>query len=204
MDKSVSSLNKTLNQDKWWQAFVDTKAIIEPVTFGVQSAGSDDAILVSVSPNGKTESSTGSASKADFVLAAKPDQWEKFFAKDPQSPYTSFVGLQGMNIKQEGVGIQGDAVKFAQYGHLATRLLEVLRDGIHGPIQEYEQEQTDEDVLTGKYVYLKDIPTWGRCKVFYETSGSGKQEIVFLHTAGSDRLANIPKFDNVDMWTDSL
>jgi pimeloyl-ACP methyl ester carboxylesterase len=27
---------------------------------------------------------------------------------------------------------------------------------------------------------------WGRCKVFYEYSGEGKQPIVFLHTAGSD------------------
>jgi hypothetical protein len=94
METSVASLNKALNADSWWQAFVDTKAIIEPITFGVQSAGSDDAVLVSVSPGAKTNVSTGSPSKADFTLAARPEQWEKFFAKDPKAPYTSFVGLQ--------------------------------------------------------------------------------------------------------------
>lgn len=41
-----------------------------------------------------------------------------------------------MNIVQEGVGVQGDQIKFAQYGHLATRFLELLRDGLHGPMQE--------------------------------------------------------------------
>jgi hypothetical protein len=94
MEKLVPSLNRTLNSDSWWQAFINTKAIIEPVTFGVQSAGSSDAVLVSVSPGAKTNVTTGNPSKADFVLAAEPEQWEKFFTKDPKAPYTSFVGLQ--------------------------------------------------------------------------------------------------------------
>lgn len=94
MEKSVVSLNKTLNSDSLWQAFINTKAIIELVTFGVQSTGSNDEVMVSVSPGAKTNVTTGNPSKADFVLAAKPEQWEKFFAKDPKAPYTSFVGLQ--------------------------------------------------------------------------------------------------------------
>ncbi len=94
MSKAVDSLDKILNNDAQWQAFVDTKAIIEPVTMGVQSTGGDEAILVSVSPDAKTSSSTGSSDKADFTLRAQPQQWEKFFAADPVAPYTSFVGLQ--------------------------------------------------------------------------------------------------------------
>ena len=95
MEKSVSSLQKTLDGDKQWQAFIDTSAIVEPVTMGVQSTGGeDDAILVNVSPGAKTKVSTGSTSKADFALAAQPQQWEKFFDADPKAPYTSFVGLQ--------------------------------------------------------------------------------------------------------------
>jgi hypothetical protein len=94
MEKSVSGLDKALNSDSWWQAFVDTKAIIEPVTFGVQSAGSNDAVLVSVGPGAKPNVTTGNPSTADFTLSAKPEQWEKFFDKDPKAPYTSFVGLQ--------------------------------------------------------------------------------------------------------------
>lgn len=185
MSKAVKSLQKTLDSDRWWQGFVNTNAIVEPVQFGVQSVGSDEAILVGVEPKAITKVSTGSPSKADFVLSAKPEQWAKFFEADPQAPYTSFVGLQGMNIKQEGVGIQGNEVKFAQYGHLATRLLELLRDGLHGPMKEEVQEETDEDHITGRYVYISP-PEWGRSKVFVETAGNGPQEIVFCHTAGSD------------------
>lgn len=185
MSTAVASLNKQLNNDKQWQAFIDTKAIIEPVTIGVQSAGGDEAILVRVEANSKTSSSTGSPSNADFTLVANPDQWQRFFDSAPVAPYTSFVGLQGMNIKQEGVGVQGDSVKFAQYAHLATRLLELLREGQNGPVKQDIQPEMDQDHITGKYIYI-NAPLWGRSKIFYETSGNGPQQIVFLHTAGSD------------------
>ncbi|KAK6088101.1 hydrolase protein [Seiridium cupressi] len=175
----------TLDKDLQWQAFIDTKAIIEPVTMGVQSLGGNDAILVKVEPSAKTSAWTGSADEADFTMRAKAEQWENFFDANPRAPYTSFVGLQGMNIKQEGVGVHGDQVRFAQYGHLGTRLLEVLREGLHGPIKELEQDAPEEDHIVGKYIYL-ECPVWGRTKIFYEKSGSGPQEIVFCHTADSD------------------
>ena len=94
MSKAVSSLNKILNNDPQWQAFIDTKAIVEPVTMGVQSTGGEEAILVTISSGAKTSTTTGSSDKADFTLRAQPEQWEKFFAADPMAPYTSFVGLQ--------------------------------------------------------------------------------------------------------------
>lgn len=94
MSKSVSSLNKILNSDPQWQAFIDTKAIVEPVSMGVESTGGDEAIIVSIDSGSKTSVTTGHSSKADFTLRAKPEQWEKFFAADPVAPYTSFVGLQ--------------------------------------------------------------------------------------------------------------
>lgn len=90
-----------------------------------------------------------------------------------------------MNIKQEGVGVVGNQVRFAQYGHLATRLLEVLREGLHGPIPEEHQDEPTEDHIIGRYKYI-DTPVWGRTKLFYETSGTGPIPIVFCHTAGSD------------------
>jgi putative sterol carrier protein len=93
LSKSVSSLQKILDNDKQWQAFVDTKAIIEPVTIGVASKGGD-AVLVNVDSGSRTKVSTGSASKADFTLSAHGEQWAKFFDADPKSPYQSFVGLQ--------------------------------------------------------------------------------------------------------------
>lgn len=90
-----------------------------------------------------------------------------------------------MNIKQEGVGIQGDETRFAQYGHLATRLLELLREGQHGLMKEEQQEEQTEDHITGRYIFI-DAPVWGRTKIFVETAGDGSTPIVFLHTAGSD------------------
>lgn len=47
------------------------------------------------------------------------------------------------------------------------------------------QPEMDEDHIVGRYIYVSP-PVWGRTKVFYEKSGTGPQEIVFLHTAGSD------------------
>jgi pimeloyl-ACP methyl ester carboxylesterase len=91
----------------------------------------------------------------------------------------------GMNIKQEGIEVQGDQTAWAQFAHVWRRVLELARDAHCGPIKEDEQPEDDKDHLTGRYVYL-EAPVWGRVKTFYETSGEGKQQIVFLHTAGSD------------------
>lgn len=93
MSKSVSSLQKTLDHDIQWQAFINTKAIIDPITLGVASAGGD-AILVLVTPGANTSVSSGDASKADFTLVALGEQWERFFQADPEAPFQSFVGLQ--------------------------------------------------------------------------------------------------------------
>lgn len=90
-----------------------------------------------------------------------------------------------MNIVQDGAGVHGDHDKYSQFAHLTTRLLELIREGLHGPLAQDKQTESDEDHLTGKYVYIEP-PVWGKSKVFYETSGTGPQEIVFLHTAGSD------------------
>lgn len=185
MSTSVKGLQKLVDNDAWWQGFLQTNAIIEPVTFGIQSVETNEAILIGLDKGGVSKVNTGPPSQAAFTLVAKGEQWAKFFEADPKAPYTSFVGLQGMNIKQEGVGIQGDQVRFAQYGHFATRALELLRDGLHGPMKEDDQEESDEDHIAGRYIYINP-PVWGRSKTFVESSGNGPQEIVFCHTAGSD------------------
>ncbi|KAL4941981.1 hypothetical protein BDV06DRAFT_193297 [Aspergillus oleicola] len=182
---SFANLKNILNHDRQWQAFINTEAISSPVTIGLQSTGSDQVILVIIEPGSRTSVFCGSSDAADFVLVAQPSHWEKLFSANPQAPYTCFVGIQGMNIVQDGAGIRGDRLKYSQYAHLTTRLLELIREGLHGPIPVDDQEEIDEDHITGKYVII-DPPVWGKTKVFYETSGTGPQEIVFLHTAGSD------------------
>lgn len=94
MSTSVSTLNQNPNADRQWQAFVVTKAIIEPATMDAQSTGSDEPILATVTRNCWTTSTDGSLSKADFVLVAQTEQWENLLSKDPVAPYPSFVGLQ--------------------------------------------------------------------------------------------------------------
>ncbi|KAJ0418927.1 Alpha/Beta hydrolase protein [Aspergillus carlsbadensis] len=138
---ALKKLNHLLDNDPQWQAFIHTEGIHNPVTMGIHSTGSDDAIIVSVEPSSRTTVSTGRSSQADFALVAQPEHWESFFSESPKAPFTSFVGIQ--------------------------------------------VAEADEDHLTGKYAFINP-PVWGKTKVFYKTSGTGPQEIVFLHTAGSD------------------
>ena len=74
---------------------------------------------------------------------------------------------------------------FARWTHVWRRVLELLHDSFAGPTPEDQQDELDEDCIVGRYVYVTS-PLWGKCKIFYEQSGEGDQEIVFLHTAGSD------------------
>lgn len=91
----------------------------------------------------------------------------------------------GMNIKQEGIEVQGSQDAFAHWTHVWRRILELLHDAHAGPTPADDEPDMDEDHIVGRYVYI-NAPVWGKCKVFYEQSGSGDQDIVFLHTAGSD------------------
>lgn len=74
---------------------------------------------------------------------------------------------------------------FARWTHIWRRTLELLHDSFAGPTPEDKQDEPDEDCIVGRYVYVTS-PLWGKCKIFYEQSGEGSQDIVFLHTAGSD------------------
>lgn len=184
LSSALPKVREAMRSDAQFQAFTTSNAIEHPATFGIKSSGSDNTILVTVS-NGKGEVSSGSPKDALFTLSALPEQWSEFFKETPQMPYQSYWGMFGMNIKQEGIEVQGDQTAFAHWTHVWRRTLELLHDAYCGPTPEDEQPEPDEDHLTGRYVYIT-APVWGKAKVFYETSGDGDQEIVFLHTAGSD------------------
>ena len=65
------------------------------------------------------------------------------------------------------------------------RVLELLHDALVGETPAEAEPERDDDAIVGRYAYIT-APVWGRCKCFYEQSGTGSQEILFLHTAGSD------------------
>lgn len=96
------------------------------------------------------------------------------------------------NIKQRGIQVLGSQDDFNRCAHFWRRTLEVLHDAHAGPTPADEPARdvgdnagNDEDHIVGRYVYVT-APLWGRCKLFYEQSGAGKQDVLFLHTAGSD------------------
>lgn len=93
-----------------------------------------------------------------------------------------------MNNKQKGIEIKGDMRAFENHASLWRRGLEILHDTFAGPYLEESQEESDEDAVVGRYVVLSDIPTWGRSKVYYESSGTGSIPIVFLHTYVLSRM----------------
>ncbi|KAJ9642591.1 hypothetical protein H2201_009168 [Coniosporium apollinis] len=183
-DDILSKLSESFNSDSQFLAFTTTQAITKPVTFGIKSSGSDSTILVTVE-KGKGSAKIGRPDEALFTLSALPEQWEQHFQPVPKMPYQSYWGMLGMNIKQEGVEVLGDQVAFAQNAHIWRRTLELLHDAFCGPIKTDEQPEMDEDYIQGNYVYVT-APVWGKCKLYVEHSGQGKQQILFLHTAGSD------------------
>ncbi|PVH70071.1 alpha/beta-hydrolase [Cadophora sp. DSE1049] len=184
LKNAVPKFNNLLLKDPQFQAFADTPEIKSPITFGIKAAGSDNAVLITVN-NKSGVAETGSHKKALFTLSALPGQWQEFFKPVPEMPYQSYWGMFGMNIKQDGIEILGDQLAFNKYAHFWRRALEVMRDAQCGEMRQDSQAEMDEDHIIARYVYI-NTPVWGRCKVFYEASGEGKQQIVFLHTAGSD------------------
>lgn len=184
LHSTLPVFDELINKDPQYNAFVKTPAILHQITFGIGTSTSDNIIIV-VIDNGRCQARVGTAQEASFILLASLKHWEQFFQPIPVAPFQSYWGMFGMNIKQKDIEIQGDQISFTQHTHIWRRVLEVLHDAYCGPMKLDEEPEVDEDHVIGRYVYLT-IPTWGKCKVFYEQSGSGKQDIVFLHTAGAD------------------
>lgn len=86
---AIEKANKAAQDDGQLSAFIDSDAIDSPATFGIKGAGSDNAILTTVS-NGKVNIRTGTTSDAEFTLSALPEQWQEFFKQTPVMPYQSY------------------------------------------------------------------------------------------------------------------
>ncbi|KAF7587257.1 hypothetical protein BBP40_007496 [Aspergillus hancockii] len=168
---ALANFNTATNTNKQLLAFTDSEHQQKDITFAIRSVSSDKTILVSLNrsrgaakhfhPNGTNSS------------------------PHPRSPYQSYWGLFGQNIRQEGVEVIGDQLSFAKYAHIWRTMLEVLHDVYCGPNDVETPEPDDEGFITGRYVYL-NLQNWSRCKIFYEQSGTGKQDIASLHTVGAD------------------
>ena len=185
----LNKFNQTINKDPQFLAFTNTDHISTPITFSIKSIGSDNAILCTFE-QGHGHARVGTYTDGLFSLSALPDQWQNMFKKNPGVPYQSFWALYGQNIRQEGVEVSGDRLAFANYAHVWRSMLDLLHDVYCGPNYALlpptsQEEEEEEDHLMGRYVFV-ETKAWGKCKIFYEQSGTGPIPIVFLHTAGSD------------------
>ncbi|KAJ5731295.1 uncharacterized protein N7483_005803 [Penicillium malachiteum] len=180
----LENFNQSIGNNAQFVAFTDSDYISEDVTFAIKSVGSDETILFTFSRSHCT-ARVGRPEEALFSLAALPFQWEHMFKKNPVVPYQSFWALYGQNIRQEGVEVIGDHLAFANYAHIWRTILDVLHDVYCGPNDVDLQPEQEDDFLVGRYIFI-NTAAWGRCKVFFERSGTGPREILFLHTAGSD------------------
>jgi len=86
---AIEKANKAAQNDGQLSAFITTDPISAPATFGIKGAGSDNAILTTVS-NGKVDIRTGTTADAEFTLSALPEQWQEFFKQTPVMPYQSY------------------------------------------------------------------------------------------------------------------
>ena len=66
-------------------------------TFGIKAAGSNNAILVTIT-NGSAQMTSGDAKDALFVLVALPEQWKQFFKPTPAPPYQSYWGMSSASF----------------------------------------------------------------------------------------------------------
>jgi hypothetical protein len=87
---ALEKANKAAQTDGQLSSFLRTDAITESSTFGIKGAGSNNAILTTVSKDGKVDIRSGSPSDAEFTLSALPEQWQEFFKQTPVMPYQSY------------------------------------------------------------------------------------------------------------------
>ena len=91
LESAIPKANSLAAEDGNLQNIAITKAITVSTTFAFKSAGSDSAILTTIS-EGKVEIRTGNSKDAVFTLVALPEQWQEFFKQTPNMPYQSFWG----------------------------------------------------------------------------------------------------------------
>lgn len=87
---AIEKANKAAQSDGQLSAFIHSDAITDSATFGIKGAGSQNAILTTVSSGCKVDIRTGSTKDAEFTLSALPEQWQEFFKQTPVMPYQSY------------------------------------------------------------------------------------------------------------------
>ncbi|KAK1922506.1 Alpha/Beta hydrolase protein [Papiliotrema laurentii] len=181
----LNALGSKVTKDLQLQSFLNPSF---SVCFAFSVVARPESLLVKVD-RGALTLERSSQPKVDFSLEASAEVWAKYFVSKPELGYQSFWALfkPQNQLIPASAQVLGDQLKFAQYAPVWRRVLEIVH-GIAVPISvaEPDPEVDEEDHITGRYAIL-ELPKWGgKCKIYYEQSGTGTQDILFLHTAGSD------------------
>lgn len=171
------------------------------ITFGIcsQSDARTSGVIVKIAVhergNVQTELFANHEDPISFALYARPADWRAFFRPKHElvRPYQSYWGmLRVLGPLHKKVHIGGDTTAFAKYARLWRIVLDRMRDVVNSqPVSEaiLPGDEDEDDCIVGKYVWVEHSE-YGKVKIFYETSGTGpgtgRQIILFLHTAGSD------------------
>lgn len=113
----------------------------------------------------------------DIRIAAARRDWEELLSRAPRPGWHDVVGAQGF-------AITANMLDFAPYYAAIRRLLDLMRDQIHGAVDfTPEAPASGHDRALGRYVYVEVAGT--EYRVYYEETGSGIP-LLLLHTAGAD------------------
>lgn len=112
----------------------------------------------------------------NFTVDVPEAAWEKFFDAVPY-----YNTLQAMVAMVDGVVVEGDRTCWAQSINLIERILFLAKGK---PVPPMKDETTYRlNGITGRYVNVSvDDANYD---IYYEEAGDG-QDVIFLHTAGSD------------------
>ncbi|OQU96563.1 hypothetical protein CLAIMM_02628 [Cladophialophora immunda] len=185
----LGKIEAEINGDAEFKA---SAANVDNVQFAICAADSSDKLLFSIK-QGKVTVEDGSAAggRPQFNLNAQSEHWQQVFAAVPKRPFQSYWGMLRLLGQSSGVEVTGDKETFTKHARLWRLVIDRIRDALHPPpaaltVAEYTpDDERDDDSIVGHYTWLTLAPV-GKCKIFYETSGQGEQDVLFLHTAGAD------------------
>ena len=159
-------------------------------TFAITSSESAQASIIVGISNQHAALDTGPSHAGTFAIQARPEDWEQFFAEKLVRPYQSYWGMLRVLGHENGISVLGDQQAFGQHARLWRIVLDRARDTLHGKalksmLEVPLDEECEIDSVSGKYLWI-EMSEYGKVKIFYEFAGTGSQDILFLHTAGSD------------------
>lgn len=160
-------------------------------TFAIVSSENPKVSVIVGIDQQKVALSIDAAHAGMFGIQARPEDWDAFLASKLVRPYQSYWGILRVLGHNKGIGVLGDLQSFGQHARLWRIILDRARDAVYGEnvkaafLEPPLDEVTEEDAVTGKYIWV-EMSDYGHVKLFYEFSGTGEQDLLFLHTAGSD------------------